>query len=188
MAAQQQQRVAQANALSANINSLQRNNTAVMAAAMKRGRQQNVSKPQSNANALRNNSFKNFNSSLLSNNYQLAAATLAAANTQFLQQVVVSFCERFCRCSNPLTNFLPFSGSETCDVEPRGCSCCREFLPSNSRQLRIIKVLKVERVNAKHLHHAFASTTAARNQAGSEPKCGRRKAAICYLRDLRRLH
>lgn len=91
MAAQQQQRVAQANALSANINSLQRNNTAVMAAAMKRGRQQNVSKPQANANALRNNTFKNFNSSLLSNNYQLAAATLAAANTQFLQQVVVSF-------------------------------------------------------------------------------------------------
>lgn len=90
MAAQQQQRVAQANALSANINSLQRNNTAVMAAAMKRGRQQNVTKPQSNANALRNNTFKNFNSSLLSNNYQLAAATLAAANTQFLQQVVVS--------------------------------------------------------------------------------------------------
>jgi hypothetical protein len=28
---------------------------------------------------------------MLSNNYQLAAATLAAANTQFLQQVVVSF-------------------------------------------------------------------------------------------------
>jgi DMSO reductase anchor subunit len=58
---------------------------------MKRGRNQNVSKPQQNANALRNNSFKNFNSSLLSNNYQLAAATLAAANTQFLQQVVVSY-------------------------------------------------------------------------------------------------
>jgi hypothetical protein len=95
MAAQQQQRVAQANALSANINSLQRNNTAVMAAAMKRGRQQNVNKPQTNANALRNNTFKNFNSSILSNNYQLAAATLAAANTQFLQQVVVSSLTRF---------------------------------------------------------------------------------------------
>lgn len=95
MAAQQQQRVAQANALTANMNSLQRNNTSVMAAAMKRGRQQNTSKPQQNANSLRNNTFKNFNSSLLSNNYQLAAATLAAANTQFLQQVVVSFAVEF---------------------------------------------------------------------------------------------
>lgn len=103
MAAQQQQRVAQANALSANINSLQRNNTAVMAAAMKRGRQQNVSKPQQNANALRNNTFKNFNSSLLSNNYQLAAATLAAANTQFLQQVVVSFAANHFRFLSILT-------------------------------------------------------------------------------------
>lgn len=91
MAAQQQQRVAQANAVAANISSLQRNNTAVMAAAMKRGRQQNVTKQQNNSNALRNDQFKNFNANILSNNYQLAAATLAAANTQFLQQVVVSF-------------------------------------------------------------------------------------------------
>lgn len=90
MAAQQQQRAAQA-AVQANINSLQRNNTAVMAAAMKRGRQQNVSKPQNNSNSLRNDQFKNFNANMLSSNYQLAAATLAAANTQFLQQVVVSF-------------------------------------------------------------------------------------------------
>jgi hypothetical protein len=91
MAAQQQQRVAQANAVAANINSLQRNNTAVMSAAMKRGRGQNVSKPQQNSNSLRNNQFKNFNANMLSSNYQLAAATLAAANTQFLQQVVVSY-------------------------------------------------------------------------------------------------
>lgn len=91
MAAQQQQRAAQA-AVQANINSLQRNNTAVMAAAMKRGRQ-NVSKPQNNSNSLRNDQFKNFNANMLSSNYQLAAATLAAANTQFLQQVVVSFTE-----------------------------------------------------------------------------------------------
>lgn len=91
MAAQQQQRVAQANAVAANISSLQRNNTAVMAAAMKRGRQQNVTKQQNNSNSLRNDQFKNFNANILSNNYQLAAATLAAANTQFLQQVVVSF-------------------------------------------------------------------------------------------------
>lgn len=90
MAAQQQQRVAQANAVAANISSLQRNNTAVMAAAMKRGRQQNVPKQQVNSNSLRNNQFKNFNANMLSSNYQLAAATLAAANTQFLQQVVVS--------------------------------------------------------------------------------------------------
>jgi len=96
MAAQQQQRVAQANAVAANISSLnQRNNAAVLAAAMKsRGRQQQSSnsKAQSNANLLRNNqTFKNFNANMLSSNYQLAAATLAAANTQFLQQVVVSF-------------------------------------------------------------------------------------------------
>lgn len=91
MAAQQQQRVAQASAVAANISSLQRNNTAVMAAAMKRGRQQNMSKTQNNSNALRNDQFKSFNANMLSNNYQLAAATLAAANTQFLQQVVVSF-------------------------------------------------------------------------------------------------
>jgi hypothetical protein len=94
MAAQQQQRAAQASALSANISSLQRNNAALSAAAsMKnRGRVQQLQKPQSNSNnSLRNaNQFKNFNPSMLSNNYQLAAATLAAANTQFLQQVVVS--------------------------------------------------------------------------------------------------
>lgn len=88
MAAQQQQRVAQAANLAAA--NLQRNNTAVIAAAMKRGRQQNVSNKQQN-NSLRNDQFKNFNANMLSNNYQLAAATLAAANTQFLQQVVVSF-------------------------------------------------------------------------------------------------
>lgn len=91
MAAQQQQRVAQANAVAANISSLQRNNTAVMNASLKRGRHQNVSKQLGNSNSLRNDQFKNFNANMLSNNYQLAAATLAAANTQFLQQVVVSF-------------------------------------------------------------------------------------------------
>lgn len=97
MAAQQQARVAQASAVAANISSLQRNNTQIMAAAMKRGRQSNVSKNQNNSNSLRNDQFKNFNANLLSNNYQLAAATLAAANTQFLQQVVVSFIESiFC--------------------------------------------------------------------------------------------
>lgn len=90
MAAQQQQRVAQAANLAAA--NLQRNNTAVMAAAMKRGRQQNVAKQQNNS--LRNDQFKNFNANMLSNNYQLAAATLAAANTQFLQQVVVSFSKK----------------------------------------------------------------------------------------------
>lgn len=94
MAAQQQQRAAQASALSANISSLQRNNAALSAAAsMKnRSRIQQLPKQQANANSsLRNsNQFKNFNPSMLSNNYQLAAATLAAANTQFLQQVVVS--------------------------------------------------------------------------------------------------
>lgn len=96
MAAQQQQRVAQAANLAAA--NLQRNNT-VMAASMKRGRQQNVSKQQ--INSLRNDQFKNFNANMLSNNYQLAAATLAAANTQFLQQVVVSFLDKglsFLRC------------------------------------------------------------------------------------------
>lgn len=92
MAAQQQQRVAQANAVAANISALQRNNTAINQANIKgRQRTQNVPKPQINNNAMRNNQFKNFNTSMLSNNYQLAAATLAAANTQFLQQVVVSF-------------------------------------------------------------------------------------------------
>lgn len=93
MAAQQQQRAAQANAVAANINALQRNNTTLSNANAK-GRQrvaQNVQKPQINNAAMRNNQFKNFNPSMLSNNYQLAAATLAAANTQFLQQVVVSF-------------------------------------------------------------------------------------------------
>lgn len=94
MAAQQQQRAAQASALSANISSLQRNNAALSAAAnMKnRSRIQQLPKSQANTNnSLRNaNQFKNFNQSMLSNNYQLAAATLAAANTQFLQQVVVS--------------------------------------------------------------------------------------------------
>lgn len=95
MAAQQQQRAAQ-NAVAANISSLQRNNTTLSATNMKnRSRIQPVSKqqPQLSANAIRNatNQFKNFNQSMLSNNYQLAAATLAAANTQFLQQVVVSF-------------------------------------------------------------------------------------------------
>ncbi|CRL02924.1 CLUMA_CG015758, isoform B [Clunio marinus] len=91
MALQQQQRVAQANAVAANINSLQRNNTAVMAAAaMKRGRQQNVTKQQRNTNPIRNSdqNYSKMNASLLQSNYQLAAATLAAANTQFLQQVV----------------------------------------------------------------------------------------------------
>lgn len=96
MAAQQQQRAAQASAVAANISSLQRNNTTLSAATnMKnRSRIQGLQKqPQLNANAIRNatNQFKNFNQSMLSNNYQLAAATLAAANTQFLQQVVVSF-------------------------------------------------------------------------------------------------
>ncbi|CAH1712340.1 unnamed protein product [Chironomus riparius] len=90
MAAQQQQRAAQANAVAANISALQRNNTSINSTNMK-GRQrvgQNIQKPQLNANSMRNNQFKNFNPSMLSNNYQLAAATLAAANTQFLQQVV----------------------------------------------------------------------------------------------------
>lgn len=92
MQAQQAQRNAQASAMAANISSLQRNNTAIMASAMKgnRGRQQNINKNQNNSNSLRNDQFKNFNANMLSNNYQLAAATLAAANTQFLQQVVVS--------------------------------------------------------------------------------------------------
>lgn len=93
MAAQQQQRAAQANAVAANISALQRNNTSINSTNMK-GRQrvgQNIQKPQLNTNTMRNNQFKNFNPSMLSNNYQLAAATLAAANTQFLQQVVVSF-------------------------------------------------------------------------------------------------
>ena len=93
MAAQQQQRAAQANAVAANISALQRNNTSINSTNMK-GRQrvaQNIPKPQINANTMRNNQFKNFNPNMLSNNYQLAAATLAAANTQFLQQVVVSF-------------------------------------------------------------------------------------------------
>jgi hypothetical protein len=131
MAAQQQQRVAQANALSANINSLQRNNTAVMAAVMKRGRQQNVNKPQSNANALRNNSFKNFNSSLLSNNYQLAAATLAAANTQFLQQVVVSFGESFFCRSNFLTIFFHFQAQKLAMLNPAAAAAAgNSFLPT----------------------------------------------------------
>jgi hypothetical protein len=94
MAAQQQQRAAQANAVAANISALQRNNTSLNNANAKgrqRGVAQNIPKPQLNSNAMRNNQFKNFNPSMLSNNYQLAAATLAAANTQFLQQVVVSF-------------------------------------------------------------------------------------------------
>lgn len=94
MAAQQQQRAAQASALSANISSMQRNNAALSAANMKnRSRIQQLPKNALNANnSLRNaNQYKNFNQSMLSNNYQLAAATLAAANTQFLQQVVVSF-------------------------------------------------------------------------------------------------
>jgi hypothetical protein len=96
MAAQQQQRVAQANAVAANISALQRNNTTSItnASALKgRSRTQNIQKqPQVNTNAFKNNQqYKNFNSNLLSSNYQLAAATLAAANTQFLQQVVVSF-------------------------------------------------------------------------------------------------
>lgn len=97
MAAHQQQRAAQANAVAANISSLQRNNTTLSAATnmnKNRSRIQPIQKqqPQLNANAIRNatNQFKNFNTSMLSNNYQLAAATLAAANTQFLQQVVVS--------------------------------------------------------------------------------------------------
>lgn len=92
MAAQQQQRAAQASALSANISSLQRNNALTAASLKNRSRVQQLPKPQANSNSsLRNtNQFKNFNPSMLSNNYQLAAATLAAANTQFLQQVVVS--------------------------------------------------------------------------------------------------
>lgn len=94
MAAQQQQRAAQANAVAANISALQRNNTSINNSNNLKGRQrvaQNIPKPQMNTNTMRNNQFKNFNQSMLSNNYQLAAATLAAANTQFLQQVVVSF-------------------------------------------------------------------------------------------------
>lgn len=94
MAAQQQQRAAQASALSANISSLQRNNAALSAAANMKNRSRMPQLPTKTPvnNSMRNtNQYKNFNPSMLSNNYQLAAATLAAANTQFLQQVVVSF-------------------------------------------------------------------------------------------------
>lgn len=98
MAAQQQQRAAAQSQLAANLSALQRNNNASNSNSMKRGRNQSLPKSQaqqmtqSNANLYKNtaNAFKNFNPNLLSNNYQLAAATLAAANTQFLQQVVVS--------------------------------------------------------------------------------------------------
>lgn len=100
MAAQQQQRANAQSALAANLSALQRNNNAANTNSMKRARNQSVPKAQqqqqmqqqNNANLYKNsaNAFKNFNPNLLSNNYQLAAATLAAANTQFLQQVVVS--------------------------------------------------------------------------------------------------
>lgn len=162
MAAQQQQRVAQANAVAAaNISSLQRNNTAVMAAAMKRGRQQNVSKQQNNSNSLRNDQFKNFNANMLSNNYQLAAATLAAANTQFLQQVVVSFLKQFFYLKlSWIKRFLMTLGSETRYVESRRCSCCWELIPSITLQQQLVKV-QIEWINAKHLHHTIASTAAA---------------------------
>jgi hypothetical protein len=121
MAAQQQQRVAQANAVAANISALQRNNTSINNANMKgRQRAQNIPKqPQLNTNAMRNNQFKNFNSSMLSNNYQLAAATLAAANTQFLQQVVVSFIIQAGLTERSFfADILPFFilGSKTCDA------------------------------------------------------------------------
>jgi hypothetical protein len=187
MAAQQQQRVAQANVVAANINSLQRNNTAVMAASMKRGRQSNVSKPQNNSNSLRNDQFKNFNANMLSSNYQLAAATLAAANTQFLQQVVVSSQIRSPRVFLVADGFALFAGSETRDVESSCRSFSRDVLPLRPNQCQLIKIKIL--IDTKHFDHTLASPAAAsRHQTGSKSECRQRKAAVCYLRNLRWLH
>lgn len=91
MAAQQQQRVAQAVAVAASVNKMNSNAAAIAAAnALKnRGRPQTVTKASPTGTVLRTNQFRpNMNTSgmMLPNNYQLAAATLAA-NSQLLQQV-----------------------------------------------------------------------------------------------------
>lgn len=93
MAAQQQQRLAAA--ASANVNNASRNKAAIAAfnAMRNRGRPNTVTKNTPGGTVLQNSQYnKSMNAGMmLSNNYQMAAAQLAAANSQLLQQVVVSF-------------------------------------------------------------------------------------------------
>ena len=94
MAAQQQQRLAAA--ASANVNNASRNKAAIAAfnAMRNRGRPNTVTKNTPGGTVLQNSPYNKSQMNtgmMLSNNYQMAAAQLAAANSQLLQQVVVSF-------------------------------------------------------------------------------------------------
>lgn len=213
MAAQQQQRANAQSALAANLSALQRNNNAANTNSMKRARNQSQPKAQqqqqqmqsqNNANLYKNsaNAFKNFNPNLLSNNYQLAAATLAAANTQFLQQVVVSddWMNFFCVIDRFLM-FFSFSGSKTGYAKSSGRRCCRFELPLESDEccsccecrtsrLGLIEVVQVEfGLNAKHFHYTSAAqsaaagtvTASAEYEAGTKSQFEWPKESVCYL-------